>query len=77
MLHRISSPKRIIAWIILICCAMTVNAQVEVSHSKNNRMIKLFGNGESAAVVVSPEDFITVKKAAQQIGRASCRERVF
>lgn len=28
-------------------------------------MIKLFGNGESAAVVVSPEDFITVKKAAQ------------
>ncbi len=64
MRHSILIPGRIIAY-ILLCCSIAVNAQVEVSYSKDNRGIKLFGNGESAAVVVSPKDFITVKKAAQ------------
>lgn len=67
MVHKLSLAYKVTSLVMLLCCSVCVNAQLKVSGDDNGHSIRLFDKNRSAAVVVSPEDFMTVKKAAQML----------
>lgn len=67
MVHKLSLAYKVTLLVMLLCCSVCVNAQLKVSGDDNGHSIRLFDKNRSAAVVVSPEDFMTVKKAAQML----------